>query len=109
MRQYETWKNFNHRRLQRHRNNAGVGRLGSFWELPIEAILSMIRLNVEAVVRLTHLFLFQMVERGQGRILNTASVAGFEPGPKMATYHVPGRFCARAPRSAGSRKKNGMQ
>lgn len=73
-------------------NNAGLGRLGRFWELPMDAILSMLRVNVEAVVRLTRLFLPDMVARGRGRLLNTASVAGFEPGPLMATYHATKAF-----------------
>jgi len=68
-------------------NNAGHGFRGKSWELPIEKDLSMIRLNIEAVVRLTKLFLPPMVTRGSGRILNTASVAGFEPGPMLNAYH----------------------
>jgi short-subunit dehydrogenase len=49
-------------------------------EKSLEEELSILRLNVEAVLRLTRLFLPTMVERGHGKILNTASVAGFEPG-----------------------------
>jgi short-subunit dehydrogenase len=33
-----------------------------------------------------------MVKRGHGRILNTASIAGFEPGPLMAVYHATKAF-----------------
>ncbi|MBV9998283.1 MAG: SDR family oxidoreductase [Verrucomicrobia bacterium] len=67
-------------------NNAGHGKKGKAWEIPLEEDLSMVRLNVEAVLRLTKMFLPPMVERGHGRILNTASVAGFEPGPGYAIY-----------------------
>lgn len=73
-------------------NNAGLGQRGKFWETPLEKDLEMIRLNVEAVVRLTKLFLPPMVARGQGRLLNTASIAGFEPGPLMAIYHATKAF-----------------
>jgi short-subunit dehydrogenase len=73
-------------------NNAGLGYLGKFWELPIENQLSIIRVNIEAVVRLTHLFLPQMINRNSGRVLNTASVAGFEPGPLLAVYHASKAF-----------------
>jgi len=73
-------------------NNAGLGHLGNFWELPMDSILSMIRLNIEGLVRRSRLFLPDMVRRKSGRILNTASVAGFEPGPKMATYHATKAF-----------------
>jgi short-subunit dehydrogenase len=68
-------------------NNAGHGLRGLWWEHPIEEDLSMIRLNIVAPLRLTKLFLPPMVERGEGRILVTASVAGFEPGPLLNTYH----------------------
>jgi short-subunit dehydrogenase len=73
-------------------NNAGHGCRGNFWNIPIEEDLSVIRLNVEAVLRLTKLFLPLMIERGSGKILNTASVAGFEPGPLMAVYHASKAF-----------------
>ncbi|GEP40944.1 SDR family NAD(P)-dependent oxidoreductase [Brevifollis gellanilyticus] len=73
-------------------NNAGHGYRGKFWEIPIEKDLSMIRLNIEAVLRMTKLFLPSMLERGHGRILNTASVAGFEPGPWLSVYHASKAF-----------------
>ncbi|MDB6119687.1 MAG: hypothetical protein JWO08_3468 [Verrucomicrobiaceae bacterium] len=68
-------------------NNAGHGYRGKTWELPIEKDLSMIRLNIEAPLRLTKLFLPLMVQRQSGSILNTASIAGFEPGPMLNVYH----------------------
>lgn len=67
-------------------NNAGHGQKGKAWELPLEEDLSMIHLNIEAVVCMIKAFLPAMVARNSGRILNTASVAGFEPGPNYATY-----------------------
>src|SRR3954470_10647939 len=68
-------------------NNAGHGYRGKSWEIPIEHDISMVRLNIEAALRLTKLFLPPMVQRHSGRILNTASVAGFEPGPLLNVYH----------------------
>jgi short-subunit dehydrogenase len=73
-------------------NDAGHGYRGRYWELPIATHLSVLRLNVEAVLRLTSQFLPEMVARGHGRILNVASVAGFEPGPLMAVYHATKAF-----------------
>ena len=52
----------------------------------------MVRLNVEAVLRMTKLFLPPMLGRRCGRILNTASIAGFEPGPMLAVYHASKAF-----------------
>ncbi|HEY0179072.1 MAG TPA: SDR family oxidoreductase, partial [Dokdonella sp.] len=73
-------------------NDAGHGQRGAFWELPIERHLSILRLNVEAVLRVTALFLPPMLARGHGRILNVASLAGFEPGPLLAVYHASKAF-----------------
>lgn len=73
-------------------NNAGHGLSGKSWELSIEEDLSMIRLNIEAVLRLTKLFLPTMLANRGGRILNTASVAGFEPGPMLNVYHATKAF-----------------
>jgi short-subunit dehydrogenase len=73
-------------------NNAGLGHRGRFWEIPLEDQLDILKVNIEAVVRLTRLFLPQMVERNEGRLLNTASIAGFEPGPLLAVYHASKAF-----------------
>lgn len=73
-------------------NNAGLGQRGKFWETPLDRDLTMIRVNIEAVVRLTKLFLPSMIAKQYGRILNTASVAGFEPGPLLAVYHATKAF-----------------
>jgi short-subunit dehydrogenase len=67
-------------------NNAGFGTLGRFDGLPVEGELDEIRLNVEVLVELTGRYLPGMVGRRRGAVLNVASVAGFAPGPFMATY-----------------------
>ena len=73
-------------------NNAGFGVRGKFTEIPLEEDLEMINLNIEAVLRLTKAFLPEMLKQGHGRILNTASVGGFGPGPLLATYHATKAF-----------------
>jgi short-subunit dehydrogenase len=73
-------------------NNAGHGQLGRFWEIPLERHLAIVRLNIEAVLRLTAHFLPAMVRRNRGGLLNLASIAGFEPGPKLAVYHASKAF-----------------
>lgn len=67
-------------------NNAGFGSTGPFIELDPARELREIELNVTALVHLTRLFVPGMVARGQGRVLNIASTAGFQPGPFMANY-----------------------
>ncbi len=73
-------------------NNAGLGHHGWFAEQPVGFAVEMIRVNIEALVRMTKMFLPAMVARGSGRILNTASIAGFMPAPQMAVYHATKAF-----------------
>lgn len=73
-------------------NDAGLGFRGKFWEIPLESEEEIINVNISALVRLTRLFLPVMVSRGSGRVLNVASVAGFEPGPLLAVYHASKAF-----------------
>jgi len=58
-------------------NNAGFGSLGRFFDIPVEGQDQMHRLHVLATMRLMHAALPGMIERGQGAIINVASVAGF--------------------------------
>lgn len=69
-------------------NNAGYGVLGEFGKVSLEENLGQIQLNVTALTHLTKLFLGPMIERHSGRILNVASIAGFQPGPLMAVYYA---------------------
>jgi short-subunit dehydrogenase len=67
-------------------NNAGVGVWGNFADTDIAAELAMIQLNAASVVHLTKLFLPEMVERGSGKILITASQASLAPLPLATVY-----------------------
>ena len=69
-------------------NNAGFGDCGNFSETSLDKELEMINLNVRAYHVLMKLFLQDFVKRDYGRILNVASMAGFMPGPYMATYYA---------------------
>ena len=67
-------------------NNAGFGTYGKFAQLPREAEAREIRLNVLAVMQLSHAALPAMVERGKGGIINVSSLACYQPTPLNATY-----------------------
>jgi short-subunit dehydrogenase len=67
-------------------NNAGLGQYGAFFESQIEQEISQVRVNCEAMVRLTRLFLPRMVERRRGWIMVLASTASFQPLPYLNTY-----------------------
>src|SRR3954470_3773677 len=59
-------------------NNAGLGQFGVFAQSPIEQELAQIRVNCEAMVHLSRLFVPRMVERRRGWVLVLASTASFQ-------------------------------
>jgi len=67
-------------------NNAGVPVYGRFTETDREAEVDMMQVNMVTLTELTKLFLPSMVERGDGAVLNTASLAAFYPIPKKPVY-----------------------
>lgn len=67
-------------------NNAGFGDRVGFCEQDLSKALSMIDLNIRALTELTHRIVPAMKSRGDGRILNVGSTAGFLPGPMQAVY-----------------------
>lgn len=68
-------------------NDAGIGRWGQFAEVPLEDHLRVIAVNLIGLTSLTHRLLPHLV-RAQGKVLNLASVASFQPGPNMAVYYA---------------------
>jgi short-subunit dehydrogenase len=59
--------------------NAGTVAYGKFWELDWEAQWRIVQVNVIASMRLMHLFIADMVERDEGVVFVTSSVAAFQP------------------------------
>ena len=76
-------------------NNAGFGDTGLFDETDLDKDLAMINTNITATHVLTKLYLKDMKKRNAGTILNVASVAGFMPGPRMATYYATKGYVVR--------------
>lgn len=66
-------------------NNSGFGDYGRMPDLKSSKQLSMIDLNIRAVVDLTARLLPAMLVRG-GVVVNIASTAAFQPTPFLATY-----------------------
>ena len=69
-------------------NNAGVGLIKRFTDLPAHELNDMLEVNVTALTRLTYRVLPHMVAKKNGRILNVASTAAYMPGPYMAVYYA---------------------
>lgn len=73
-------------------NNAGVGVGGAFSRQPLEPLISMVRLNVEAPLRLLHGLLPGWIARGEGAVLNVGSLAGFVGCPGQGVYSATKSF-----------------
>ena len=67
-------------------NNAGFPVYGRFDETPLEDELAMMQVNMTALTHLTKLYIQPMIDRGDGAILNTASLAAFYSIPRVAVY-----------------------
>ena len=76
-------------------NNAGFGVFGEFTKTDLQKELNLIKTNVIAVHILTKLYLKDMKQKDKGQILNVASIAGFMPGPLMATYYATKAYVVR--------------
>lgn len=73
-------------------NNAGLGDFGLFEVSDWTKQEQMINLNITALAHLTRLFLPDMIKKGEGRVLNVASTAAFQPGPTMSVYFATKAF-----------------
>lgn len=76
-------------------NNAGFGDCGNFTKTSLQKEINMIQTNIIAYHILTKLYLVDMKAKGSGKILNVASIAGFMPGPLMATYYATKAYVVR--------------
>jgi short-subunit dehydrogenase len=73
--------------------NAGIGEGGDFTrDTSLEQELELIDLNVRSTVHLSKLVLRDMVQRGEGRILFTSSIASTMPGTFQAVYNASKSF-----------------
>jgi len=68
-------------------NNAGYGQPGSYVDVPWADHEKFMQVMVTAVLDLTYRLLPGMIERGWGRIINVASVAGLVPSPAGHTLY----------------------
>lgn len=76
-------------------NNAGFGVFGEFTETNLQRELDMMNVNIRAFHILFKLFLRDFKRRDCGFILNTASAAGFLPGPWFSSYYASKAYVVR--------------
>ncbi|WP_436529264.1 SDR family NAD(P)-dependent oxidoreductase [Actinoplanes sp. HUAS TT8] len=66
-------------------NNAGFGTQQTFHERDAAHVDNEVALNVSSLVSITHAFIDRL-RAGDGFLINLASVAAFQPSPRMAVY-----------------------
>lgn len=67
-------------------NNAGFASSGAFHEIGADRLRQEVALDVAAVVDITRAFIEPLRRRGNGFLVNLASIAGYQPIPDMAVY-----------------------
>lgn len=67
-------------------NNAGFGLQDDFLNGSTDHYTSMINLNINTLTFFTRIFGERMIGERKGKILNIASIAGFQPDPYFAVY-----------------------
>ena len=72
-------------------NNAGVAWMGPVLEMPLDALQSMLRVNVEGVFIVSRAVLPQMIARRSGSVVNLASWAG-KTGPAYFAGYSASKF-----------------
>lgn len=69
-------------------NNAGIGCLADFVDMDGETVNATMQLNMVCLTELTHHYAARFSKLGRGKILQVASTAGFQPGPRMSVYYA---------------------
>jgi len=67
-------------------NNAGFGKWTNFLDETTETYDNMLELNINALVKLTHLFIPGMLRKGAGGVINVASTGALQPCPYVGVY-----------------------
>lgn len=76
-------------------NNAGLGKTAAFSASSTDDIHQQLRLNIDAVVDISHALLPALLDSGKGALLNIASLTGYAPTPGMAVYAASKAFVLR--------------
>lgn len=67
-------------------NNAGVMHMMSIDDADVDVLCTMIRVNFEAVVRISYAVLPHFKQQGSGFIVNLSSISGLKTGPMTGVY-----------------------
>lgn len=67
-------------------NNAGMGFYGKFEEQDLEKHLEVMHLNMDAMVKMAHVFLNHSPKENRRYLLNVSSMGAYLPVPYMSIY-----------------------
>ncbi len=67
-------------------NNAGLWKMGEYFDVALEEELDMIDLNIKAPAILTHHFGKHLIQRGEGGIINLGSLLAYVSVPYSSVY-----------------------
>lgn len=67
-------------------NNAGVGNIGKFWEIPLEVQSRVVDVNLKGVIYGSHIAVNLFRKQGYGTIINTGSVDSETPLAYQGAY-----------------------
>lgn len=73
-------------------NNAGIGNLSKFADVPYEKHNEIFQINMLSLSELCYLYIKPMLLKNQGGILNVSSLAAFQAGPLMSSYYASKAF-----------------
>lgn len=76
-------------------NNAGHGLQGPFVDAPLDAVLSMVQVDIASLTTLTHLFAQDMRARKRGKIMLVASVLAYQGVENFAVYSAAKAYVLR--------------
>src|SRR5438552_3984012 len=76
-------------------NNAGHGLQGPFADTPLDAVLSMVQLDVASLTAVTHVFAQDMRKRKRGKILLVASLLAYQGVENFAVYSAAKAYVLR--------------
>jgi len=76
-------------------NNAGHGVQGPFADAPLDAVLSMVQLDVASLTAVTHVFAQAMRTRKRGKILLVASLLAYQGVENFAVYSASKAYVLR--------------
>lgn len=67
-------------------NNAGLGAIGAFWDIPLEDHRRLVDINLGGVIHGSHVALHQFRAQGRGTLVNVGSIESEVPLAYHASY-----------------------